>query len=203
MRFNDFRKKMAPFVVFSINDVRMIDPGFDRRRLYEWRGKGYIRILSERYYMFSDTVIDERVLDVIANKMYAPSYVSLESVLSRNGLLPDIVPQITSVSTRKTRRIETEIATFIYRTIAPRLFFGYTVSEKNGSRVASMEKALLDYLYLHPDLHTQQDYESLRIDRQELSARLEQGRFTILLAQFGIKTLDERAGSFMKWVRYA
>lgn len=203
MRYNEFRRLMAPFAVFSINDVRMVEPGFDRRRLHEWHTRGYIRLIAKKYYMFADITIDESVLDLVANKIYAPSYVSLESVLSRHGLLPETVSQITSVCTRKTRSIATDIATFTYRTIAPRLFFGYEIAGKSGTKVACMEKAILDYLYFHPDLRARQDYEALRIDRQELSSRIDQNRFESLLARFDMKALDVRAKKFIKWVRYA
>jgi len=201
MRYTEFQNLMASFAVFSLNDARMIEPDFDRRRLHEWQTRGYIKLITKGYYIFADIDIDDARLDCIANRIYAPSYVSLETALSRAGLLPDTVRQVTSVSTRKTHTLTTKIATFSYRTIAPRLFFGYAIQDR-GTRVASVEKAVLDYLYLHPDLRTQQDFESLRVDRPELSARVDQKRLEAFLDRFGGKALKERTAKFMKWVRY-
>jgi len=202
MRYIDFRRKMDQFAVFSLNDARMLSADFDRRRLHEWSRKGYIRLIARGYYIFSDIEIDDTMLELIANRVYAPSYVSLESVLSRAGLLPETVLQVTSVSTRKTRTISTDISTFSYRTIVPRLFFGYEIGVR-GTKVANVEKAVLDYLYLHPHLRTRQDYESLRIDRQQLAARVSQQRLDKYLERFGNKALYSRAQKLFTWGRYA
>ena len=202
MKYLDFRRRMAPFAAFSIRDARMLDPAFDRRRLHEWSARGYLRLLTKGHYVFADIDIDDRSLDLIANRLYAPSYVSLETVLSRAGLIPEKVRQVTSVTTRKTRSAPAGLATFSYRTVAPRLFFGYVI-EPNGARVAVVEKALLDYLYLHPDLQTREDYESLRMDRRQLADQLDRRRFAGHLARFGSKALSERANRLLEWARYA
>lgn len=189
-------------MLFSIQDARLLEPGFDRRRLYEWSVKGYIKLLTKGWYIFSDVATDENRLDQIACKLYAPSYISLETMLSRTELLPDMVRSVTSVTTRKTRTIQTAIAKFSYRTLSPRLFFGYDIGS-NGVKTACLEKALLDYLYLAADMRTREDFESLRIDREMLAERLDQRRFEEILAKFNIKTLRQRAELFMKWVRHA
>lgn len=202
MKYVNFRRQMAPLIVFSLRDARMIDSSFDRRRLHEWRGKGYIRLAAKGWYLFTDVDINDTLLDCIANRIYAPSYVSLETVLSRSGLLPDTVLKVTSVTTRKTRTVRSDIAEFTYRTVSPRLFFGYTIGPR-GEKVATPEKALLDYLYLHPDLKTRTDFESIRSDRHIISQELNRVRFGEYLARFGGKTLRARADSYFKWGHYA
>ena len=202
MRYIEFRGRMAPLALFSLHDTRMLEPDFDRRRLQEWGKKGYIKPLAKGWYLFADAVLDDDYLDWIANRIYAPSYVSLETVLSRNGLIPETVRRVTSISTRKTRNIQTGIGSFAYRTVAPRLFFGYETGPR-GAKVACVEKAILDLLYLHADIDAPEDYESLRVDKQELADKADAGRFNDLLSRFGSKALTLRARRFMEWGRNA
>ncbi|MBN1127779.1 MAG: hypothetical protein JXA71_02260 [Chitinispirillaceae bacterium] len=170
--------------------------------MHEWQKKGYVTLLANGWYLFSDVPVDENNLDWIANRLYAPSYVSLETVLSRRGLIPETVPTITSITTRKTREINTALATFTYRTVSPRFFFGYDTGLR-GLKTAFVEKAVLDYLYLHADLVAQEDFESLRIDNAEFSIRFNMSRFNDFLSRFNSKALTTRAKKFMKWARYA
>ena len=202
MNYIEFRTRMTPLTVFSLHDARMIESDFDRRRLHEWRRKGYIESLVKGWYLFADSTIDDDCLDRIANRIYAPSYVSLETVLSRMGFIPETVHSVTSIATRKTRDIRTDIAFFSYRTVSPRLFFGYEIMP-HGAKVATAEKAVLDFLYLHADLAAPEDYDSLRIERQELSDRINTDRFNDFLTRFGSKALRLRAERFMQWVRNA
>jgi predicted transcriptional regulator of viral defense system len=202
MKYIEFRSRMAPLSLFSLLDARMLEPDFDRRRLQEWGKKGYIKLLTKGWYLFADVALDDDSLDRIANRIYSPSYISLETVLSRKGLIPETVRRVTSITTRKTRDIQTEIGSFTYRTVAPRLFFGYEMGS-SGAKVACVEKAILDFLYLHTDLVAPEDYESLRIDKQELAEKADAGRFNDFLSRFDSKTLTLRARHFMEWVRNA
>ncbi len=37
MRYIEFQKSFTPFTVFSLSDIRQVDPDFHRRRLNEWQ----------------------------------------------------------------------------------------------------------------------------------------------------------------------
>ncbi|MBN1669970.1 MAG: hypothetical protein JXR37_02990 [Kiritimatiellae bacterium] len=202
MRFVQFRRVMARFPVFSLSDIRMVQRDFDRRRLSEWQEKGYIEKIVNRYYRFADIPVDDAFLFRVANKIYSPSYISFESVLSEANLIPETVHQVTSAATRKTVSYSTRIGVFSYRTLNPRLYFGYDVGQE-GLRVATLEKAILDYLYLHPELKDREDIEALRVDPSELKSRLDLERFEAFLARFDKKALVKRATGFLKWVHYA
>lgn len=89
-------------------------------------------------------------LDFIANKLYEPSYVSLESVLSRYSLIPETVYSITSVTTRASREFEAINMLFVYQKIKKQAFTGYVPAKNSEDRtilMAEPEKALIDYLY--------------------------------------------------------
>ena len=117
--------------VFSLSDIRKVDPEFYRPRLNEWQAKGYIKKLRRGYYMFADLALNEQALFFIANRLYVPSYVSFEMALSYYGLIPEGVYLVTSVSTKKTSTFKTPIAQFLYKTMKPSLFFGYQLEKYN------------------------------------------------------------------------
>ncbi len=102
MKYQQLRSRFKNHLVFSLSDIRKIEPNFYRVRLNEWQNHGYIKKLRRGYYLFADTPLDEPALSLIANRLYAPSYVSFESALSRHGLIPEGVYAVTSASTRKT-----------------------------------------------------------------------------------------------------
>jgi hypothetical protein len=65
--------------------------------------------------------------------------------------------------------------------------------------MASMEKAILDYLYLHSQLNTVDDFEALRWDKEALK-QLDIVRFFDYLQLFNSKTLSNRAQILKKYI---
>jgi predicted transcriptional regulator of viral defense system len=188
--------------VFSIADIRAAHKGFDRRRLSEWQKKGYIIKIIKGYYIFSDVDIDEPMLWAIANKIYKPSYISFESAMSHYRLIPESVFMISSASTRRTTMFETQMAKFSYRTIKPALFFGYSLLS-DGTKMAYMEKAILDYFYLNPSVRTADDFASLRLNREEIQIRVNVELLAGFLERFNHKRLSKTIKHFLGWLNYA
>ncbi len=86
--------------------------------------------------------------ELLANLVYGPSYVSLDSALSYHGLIPEGVEALTSVTTNRSRRFRTPVGLFTYQRI-PRLAYevGMTRIEADHDQaflIASPEKALAD-----------------------------------------------------------
>jgi len=202
MNYHRFRSALANFPVFSINDIRSIAPSFDRRRLTEWKEKNYIRKIIKGFYYFADRELDEARLLHIANKIYRPSYISFESALSGYHLIPESVYAVTSASTRRTYEFDTPISRFSYRTIHRRLFFGYRI-EPGPVKIAFLEKALLDHFYLHSSLSTEDDFISLRMNKEALLEQLEEDRLQRYLERFDRRALASRIGHFLEWIRNA
>lgn len=102
--------------------------------------------LRNGFYILKDNQVS---LYTIANKLYRPSYVSLESALSFYGVIPETVYSITSVSPKATREFESELGIFTYQKIKQEAFVGYQLQDVHGEKVfiADPEKALADYLY--------------------------------------------------------
>ncbi len=173
MQFIELKQQLKDFIIFNLRDIRKLKSDFDLRRLSEWQSKGYIKMIRKGYYIFSDLKINEQVLFLLANKIYAPSYVSLESALSYYGLIPEGVYSITSISTRKTEKFKTPIAEFYYHKIKPELFFGYNLVniEEQQYKIAEIEKTVLDYLYFNPNIIREADFHEWRFNCADFLAQ--------------------------------
>ncbi|HEY9048172.1 MAG TPA: hypothetical protein VIN08_19835 [Ohtaekwangia sp.] len=85
---------------------------------------------------------------LLANHILGPSYVSLESALSFHGLIPEQVFEVTSVTTKASRKFKTRLGIFSYtRLPLPYYSFGLQqikLGEEQYALVASPEKAVCD-----------------------------------------------------------
>ena len=103
---------------------------------------------------------------VIANKLVAGSYVSLEMALSHYNLIPEHLAVITSVTTGRPGTWQNEFGRFLFRHIHPQYFFGVEyrlLADKQHAYVAYPEKALLDLIYLRSGGDSPDFIESLRL----------------------------------------
>ena len=180
MLFKEFHNKMISFVVFSYEDIYGVFGNIDRRRLYEWAKKKYIIPVNKGVYIFSEFEDTKGLEYLIANKIYEPSYLSLEYVMSSASLIPEAVFALTSISTKKTAAFHTSFGKFNYRNLKTELYHGYELRKieiplygKNIERtvkIASIEKALFDYIYLKKGLLSKNEILELRFDRSVLAA---------------------------------
>ena len=116
-------------------------------------------------------------MEYIANTLRFPSYISLEYVLAREGLIPEAVYSTTSITSKSSRVFQNFLGNFIYKNIKNDLFMGYR-QELWGEKIilkASKAKALFDFLYLKKMLNLKTEIiVDLRInwdnfDAQDLS----------------------------------
>lgn len=205
MNYIKLKNSLKDYTIFSLNDIKMIDSSFYLRRLNEWQDKGYIKKIIRGYYIFSDLEINEYVLFEIANKIYNPSYISSEMALSYYHLIPESIYGITSVSTRRTYSFKTPLAEFIYKTIKPQLFFGYNLIKYNNKsiKIASLEKAILDYFYLHSDIKRKNDFASLRLNKEIFLKEVDEEKLNKFLERFAQKSLTKRIKSFGEFMKNA
>jgi predicted transcriptional regulator of viral defense system len=196
MNYLELRATLKDFTIFSLADVRKIAPNIHRRRLYEWQKKGYLKKIIKGYYIFADQPTSENILFEIANRLHIPSYISFETALAYHNLIPESVLATTSASTRRTYHFQTVLGEFIYHSLKPELFTGYNLVKSQGKcfKIASPEKALLDYLYLNPNIKSRADFASLRIEANKLDWK----KINKLLPLFKQKTLTKRLALFMR-----
>jgi predicted transcriptional regulator of viral defense system len=199
MQFIDFQNKLSAYPVFSLQDVSKIIPVFHRIQLDRWEKKGYLKKVKRGFYCFSRQNFTQDFLFHAANKIYAPSYVSLEIALKYYGLIPEEIFQITSVGTRKTTHFETSVGNFSYRRIKPSLYWGYRLVDFGQQKllIAEPEKAVLDYLYVNSQLKTADDFVGMRINIDEFIAHIHLDTFQQYLKTFHNMQLSKRANTFL------
>ena len=205
MQYLELKNHLKQFPIFSTSDIEKVDLSFHKQRLSEWQKKGYVRKIRQGFYMFTDQAVDEKTLFTIANRMYAPSYISLEMALSVYGFIPEAVYGVTSVSSQNTRHIKTDVGDFSYRHIQPHLMFGYEVQAHNNYRyqIAEPEKALLDFLYLHANMCDNESLAGMRFTNSEVCARINEEKFRRYAAAFKSKALEKRAKTFLQFIYHA
>lgn len=199
MQFIEFQNQFSIYPIFSLQDVRKLLCDFSYRQLDRWEKKGYLKKMKRGFYCFGTQGIDQNFLFYAANKIYAPSYVSLEMALKHYGLIPEEIFQITSVGTKKTTNFETSVGNFSYSQIKPSLYFGYRLIDFGQQKIliAEPEKAILDYLYIHPKLKTVDDFLGMRINVDEFRTHINLDKFQQYLKIFNNKQLSKRANAFL------
>lgn len=157
----DFFKKNKECKIFHFNHLKLIT-GMNnhalRVALKRLNDKKLIKRICRGYYgnpFFMPT------LEEISAYIYRPSYISLESALSRYGILSQIPQILTCVTTKLPSIFNTSLGVIEYRQVKKDYFFGFI---KEGSYlIAEPEKAILDLFYLEGDKETVRRYSELNV----------------------------------------
>lgn len=159
------------YLIFSFNDILSFFPKENRgnleKRLYTWRKNGWISSVKKGLYELTypqNFVISDLY---IANRLYFPSYVSLETALSVYNIIPEISMAVTSITTKPTRNFKNKHGLFIYRTVKPVSFAGYRIFRQNNFEIliAEPEKAMIDFLYFNKRIN----FEEERFEKEILA----------------------------------
>jgi hypothetical protein len=123
-----------------------------RNQFHRWSKQGLLEKLRNGYYLLNETDRKRPPEALyIANRLYEPSYVSMETALSMYGFIPEYVATVTSIATSKTKIFTNALGTFRYQQVQPSAFRGFKEVPVNGMTVwmAEPEKAIVDFLYFH------------------------------------------------------
>jgi predicted transcriptional regulator of viral defense system len=194
MDYREFRNGLSDFSFFTLNDIKKLRGKVYQHRLNEWQRLGYIERIGNGVYKFSSVKMDEFRLFYVANLLYSPSYISLETALSFYGFIPEAVYSITSVSSKKTQSFQTRYASLSYKKIKSSLFWGYRLMERDNFviKFAEPEKAVLDYFYLNSHLSTADHIDELRINYIEFNEKINRDILMRYLEFFSNKRLNKR-----------
>lgn len=194
MKYNELTS-LIKSPIFSRNDLALSGFRVHDYQLSLWVKKGYLIRLKNGLYAFRREL--ERLKgEEIAFLLCQPSYISLESGLSWYGFIPEIVYAVTCVTSRVTRTFENAFGRFIYRHVKSELLWGYVeMKTENGKYLlAEPEKSLLDYLYLNlGSINTAEDFESIRLNREEMGKTLDRTKLLTYLGAFGVKKMERWA----------
>lgn len=167
MTYLQFREQWHEVGCFNVYQVRAACPNFDRGNLTRWVSKGYLVRLRQDWYAFAELLHVPEFARYVAQKMYAPSYISLHFALAYYGIIPESVTQITCVTSNRTAHYTNAFGEYSYQTVKHQMFFGYepvVLPQGYSYQLALPEKALLDLLYLYPQYNTTEAMFDLRFD---------------------------------------
>ncbi len=175
MKYIDIQKKLEKLKVFWVEDLKILDDKYDKSKVMKWKKAWHIKQIIRWYYILEKININQNILFKISNKIYSPSYISLESAFSYYNLIPEQTFITTAVSTKKTSCFNTDIWVFDYKKIKTDLFWWYNIIKmwENKILLASLEKALIDYFYLDSNIKSIDDFEFLRFNKITLNEKLD------------------------------
>lgn len=161
--------------IFTLRDIKNLFPDVKEKtiknNLVRWISKGYFVRLKRNLYEFIEPGSEVSVPDLYAaNRLYEPSYVSLETALSVYGIIPEVAANVTSVTTQPTRTFKSKHCCFFYRTCRSDAFTGYKLMTYEGFKVnvADKEKALVDFLYYRMRSGFPLDFDEERFNKRIL-----------------------------------
>ncbi len=142
--------------VKQLYDAENLSEGSIQTALYRWMKADHVIQLKKGIYMtrqfFERHRSDPDFSPMVSSILIPQSYVSLEFVLQRHAILTEITYPVTAITIKQTRVIENRLGTFSYRNIKEDLYTGFEFYEYLGIpfSLATLPKAIFDYLYLRP-----------------------------------------------------
>jgi predicted transcriptional regulator of viral defense system len=125
-----------------------ISPASLRKALGRLESRGFVERVTHKIYV-NRLALDVASTDLV-NVIRPRAYVSLESALRYWGISTQSPAVLTCVGLGKPREYRGESFALQYRTISPKLYWGFQEKQTRYGyyKLAEPEKALLDWIYL-------------------------------------------------------
>lgn len=159
--------------------------------------KKLIEPIKQGVYLLSEDISTRPFSkDILANIIYGPSYVSLETALSFYGFIPEQVLSITSICFGRGKNFSTPVGEFKYHHIKSSIYpLGVQIKEvfqQAYCLYASPEKALLDFIHIKEskgEFKNQKDFfdyivDSYRLDLQAIERNITLKKMQIFAEQY-------------------
>jgi hypothetical protein len=152
-----------------------------RDKISSMLAKGVIIRIRKGLYIRSSRYEGDVMPIDLANIIYGPSYISLETALLHYGLIPEQVKAVTSVTSKRKKKYSTPVGNFIYNHIPQKAFSTGIILEQSRSvskLIACKEKALCDKIAITSGIRTLNDLGNFILHDQRIDIE-------------GIKTFSE------------
>lgn len=147
--FDLYQKKNT---VFTFNEISLWFPKIKKQSLkdklkYAVKKQKILRLRKGIYAKNQYNIFE------LANKIYKPSYISLETVLKENGIIFQETGSITVVS-YISRKITIDKNIFLFRKIKDEILLNKKgILSKDNYFIAEKERAFLDSVFLYKDFY--------------------------------------------------
>jgi hypothetical protein len=141
-----------PQTVFTLKELSLLFPEISypnlKNRIHYFVQVGKLQAVRKGIFAKAGFNLLE-----LANKLYTPSYISLETVLQKEGLIFQISDTVSAVS-YLTREVTVENHLISYHRVGDSILTEKLgVDRKNTYAIASKERAFLDAIYLYKDYY--------------------------------------------------
>lgn len=156
-----------------------------RRKLVGLVNKGIFEPIKQGVYLASPKLgLRPYSKEILANLIYGPSYISLESALQHYGFIPEQVFTTTSVCLGRGRSFSTPVGEFEYHHVKSLIYPAGVMIKEIGPNayyhIATGEKAMLDFIYIREskgDFKNSKEYfnylvESYRFDLDQIQKQI-------------------------------
>lgn len=182
-----------------------------RGKINQWlKAKALIRVKKGLYVFGEKAQKSTYSMPLLANLIYGPSAVSMESALSFYGLIPESVHSITSITTKRNKSFNTPVGHFSYQYLNVSKFFcGLTLmpmDENQHVLMACAEKALCDlFIFSFRTLKITSEialedflFDNLRLDESAVF-ELSVTELSQISAIYKVKSLTQMIDTFLLW----
>ena len=142
---------------YGVLASQLTDYKSPRQKIVELEKEGSIIRLKRGLYVVSPKISGKLLsIELIANHIYSPSYISKASALRYYGLIPEAVYTMQSMTIKHAKVFENKLGRFEYSFISRNIFsVGITSIEDNGIcfLIATPEKSLCDLVASTPKLN--------------------------------------------------
>ncbi|MBP1672830.1 MAG: hypothetical protein H6Q25_645 [Bacteroidetes bacterium] len=177
MIFNFEKFRNVPIASVVLQHL-LSDYQFPKNKIISLEKDGTILRLKKGLYVVTEKFTGKTISrELIANHLYGPSYISLETALSYFNMIPERVYEVRSMTTKRSKNFNTKLGVFTYQTTSKEYFsIGLRIENFENEiafLIATPTKALCDLIVSTSHLRIQslkamQSYllEDLRIEQE-------------------------------------
>jgi predicted transcriptional regulator of viral defense system len=160
MIMTTFEKYRSIPLDYSTIESHLMDLKFPKDKISKMEKTGdLIRLKKGKYLITKNLKDNPPSLELIANHLYGPSYVSFETALSNQGLIPERTYLIKSAISKRKKTFHTPLGSFEYIRVPERYYsvgvMQYQRQDQYTYLIASPEKALCDVIITTKGLRIQ------------------------------------------------
>lgn len=169
MHFAELIRHFGTLGCFELPSFLALTPANHKAALVSlsrWNKQGKIIQLRRGLYALpEDLAKNPLTLERAANEIYKDSYVTGLWRLNQLGIIPEGVLEVTNATLRNPVEFDTPLGRYVYHHIGHTGFFGFDIEADgdNKIRVATPEKALLDFFWWKTGEWTEIEFARWRI----------------------------------------
>lgn len=143
----------SPEVTTSMLLAALSDYQDSRGKIHALSKKGLLKPIKQGVYLLSEDLgFRPYSKEILANLIYGPSYISLETALSNFGFIPERVSDTTSICFGRGKNFSTPVGEFKFYHVKASIYSSGVMLKEVFSGAfcqhATAEKALFDFVYM-------------------------------------------------------